>query len=582
VVEPSRTSLGNRYELRGLLATGGMGQVWRAHDVLLGRPVAVKVLRSEFTGDPLFRARFRAEAQLAAALSHPNIAAVYDYGEEATTDGSGECLAYLVMELVEGESLSDLLARTGPLSPDQTLEVLRQTAAALAVAHAAGVVHRDVKPGNVLVSEGGTVKITDFGIAWSAGSVPLTQTGQVLGTAAYLSPEQAAGSHATAASDVYALGMVGYECLTGRKAFEGDNSVAVALRQLRDQPEPLPADIPAGVRDLIGHALVKDPAHRWPDGSAFVAAVDDVRADRALPPVDHSDTRSFWLVPGESVDTAVRSGSTSSGPIAGSTSVEPGTGAGPARPVVTPPVARGRQRAFRVLVPLVSLLVGAGAAVAVVEQLTPAAAEAPVAAAQVGGPAAPVAAAGLLIGATDFLDRPVDEVVAELTAHGLQVDTQQVTTPDVEPGLVVAVSPTGTPLEPGDVVLVRYAIAPGGADPTTSSRSRAAVDAVVRSPAATTAAAPTTTSGPTTAADTSTAADGSSSAATTTGSQGTSDPAAGSSTSGASSSGRTSPSPSSSATRTTSSSPARTSSSAPRSEPTSGSASHGPGTEFDG
>src|SRR3712207_6832807 len=170
-----------------------MGQVWRAHDGLLGRPVAVKVLRSEYTGDPLFLARFRAEAQHAAALSHPNIAAVYDYGEEPAIDGSGEHLAYLVMELVEGESLSVVLARSGALAADHTLRILRQTAAALAVAHAAGVVHRDVKPGNVLVRPDGMVKITDFGIAWSASSVPLTRTGQVVGTAHYLSPEQAEG-----------------------------------------------------------------------------------------------------------------------------------------------------------------------------------------------------------------------------------------------------------------------------------------------------------------------------------------------------------------------------------------------------
>jgi tRNA A-37 threonylcarbamoyl transferase component Bud32 len=359
VVEPARSILGNRYELAGLLATGGMGQVWRAADQLLGRPVAVKVLRSEYTGDPLFRARFRAEAHHAAALSHPNIAAVYDYGEETAVDGSGECLAYLVMELVEGESLSALLSRGGALSPARTLEVLRQTAGALGAAHAAGVVHRDVKPGNVLVSADGTVKITDFGIAWSAGSVPLTQTGQVIGTAAYLSPEQAAGSHATAASDVYSLGMVGYECLTGRKAFDGENSVAIAVRQLRDQPEPLPPEVPAGIRSLIDHALVKDPVHRIPDGAAFVAAIDDVLAGAVLPPVAHPDTLSFWLVPGGAT------GSTGAG-----SSATRGTDTNPAAAVVAAP-ARGpaRQRLGRVLVPVAALLLGAGIAGTVVQQV---------------------------------------------------------------------------------------------------------------------------------------------------------------------------------------------------------------------
>ena len=156
-----------------------MGQVWRGTDVLLGRPVAVKVLRSEYTGDPTFLARFRAEAQNAAALSHPHIAAVFDYGETEAEDGSGETLAYLVMELIEGRPLNEVIRSAGRLDIPTTLTVLGQTAAGLAEAHRAGMVHRDVKPGNILVRPDGSVKITDFGIAWSARSVALTRTGQV-------------------------------------------------------------------------------------------------------------------------------------------------------------------------------------------------------------------------------------------------------------------------------------------------------------------------------------------------------------------------------------------------------------------
>src|SRR3954466_9406609 len=230
VVEPGRRCLGDRYELHQLIAAGGMGQVWRGTDVALHRSVAIKVLRSEYTGDPSFLARFRAEAQHAASLSHPNIAAVFDYGEEMAQDGTGETMAYLVMELVEGEPLSALVAREGPLDTQTTLSLLRQTAFGLGEAHRAGMVHRDVKPGNILVRPDGAVKITDFGIAWSARSVALTRTGQVIGTPQYLSPEQAEGRLASPASDVYALGLIGYECLTGHPAFEGDNAVTIALK----------------------------------------------------------------------------------------------------------------------------------------------------------------------------------------------------------------------------------------------------------------------------------------------------------------------------------------------------------------
>src|SRR3954451_22170647 len=269
-----------------------MGQIWRATDVLLQRPVAVKVLRSEYTGDPSFLDRFRAEAQHAASLSHPNIAAVFDYGEEIAQDGTGETMAYLVMELVEGEPLSALVAREGPLDTGTTLSLLRQTAFGLGEAHRAGMVHRDVKPGNILVRPDGAVKITDFGIAWSARSVALTRTGQVIGTPQYLSPEQAEGRLATPASDVYALGLIGYECLTGHPAFEGDNAVTIAVKQVQKQPEPLSGDVPDDVRSLIWCALAKDPEARFADGCAFGAAIDDVLAGRALaegpaPPTQH-------------------------------------------------------------------------------------------------------------------------------------------------------------------------------------------------------------------------------------------------------------------------------------------------------
>ncbi|HVV30291.1 MAG TPA: serine/threonine-protein kinase, partial [Mycobacteriales bacterium] len=247
-----------RYLLSRRVAGGGMGEVWRAYDRLLDQTVAVKLLRLEFLEEPAFLERFRAEARLAGVLQHEGIAAVYGHGE---TGGPGGA-AWLVMELVEGESLASLLRRRGALPPEQALDILGQAAIALQAAHDAGVIHRDVKPGNLLIRPDGVVKITDFGIARAAGSAPLTRTGTVLGTAHYLAPEQVTGRSASTASDVYALGIVGYECLAGRRPFEGDSPVEVALAQQRDPVPPLPPQLPAPVRDLVMRSLAKNPSNR--------------------------------------------------------------------------------------------------------------------------------------------------------------------------------------------------------------------------------------------------------------------------------------------------------------------------------
>ncbi len=440
MVEPGRRCLGDRYELHQLIAAGGMGQVWRAYDLALHRPVAVKVLRSEYTGDPTFVARFRAEAQHAASLSHPNIAAVFDYGEETAQDGTGEKLAYLVMELVEGEPLSGLVDREGALGTRTTLSLLRQTAFGLGEAHRAGMVHRDVKPGNILVRRDGSVKITDFGIAWSARSVALTRTGQVIGTPQYLSPEQAEGRPATPASDVYALGLIGYECLTGAKAFEGDNAVTIALKQVRQDPEPLPLELPSEVRALIGRAVAKDPAVRFPDGAAFVAAIDDVRAGRPLPepPVTVS--------------------------VAAAAASSPGAGTVVPGPVTPPPTGGRRNRVAMVLLPLLGLLAGAGIAVALLLALTDDSSGSPVVAAEQRD------TGSIVLEADQFVGRPVDEVVARLTRLGLDVQLRGEPRDDVVPDQVTAIDPDGRPLEAGDTVVVAYAtpVAPGDSGPATS------------------------------------------------------------------------------------------------------------------
>ncbi|MET4095320.1 protein kinase [Arthrobacter sp. UYCu712] len=266
----SGITLGGRFQLTTRIAIGGMGEVWKAKDLILGRIVAIKVLKEEYTGDPGFLQRFRAEARHTALLNHVGIANVFDYGEE---DGS----AYLVMELVPGQPLSSIIEHEQVLSPDRTLSMIAQTARALSIAHAQGLVHRDIKPGNLLITPDGRVKVTDFGIARLADQVPLTQTGQVMGTAQYLAPEQATGQTATGASDIYSLGVIGYECLTGHRPFSGESQIAIALAQVNDAPPPLPDTLPKPVRALLMSMLAKDPKNRPADAIKLSEAAEAIR-----------------------------------------------------------------------------------------------------------------------------------------------------------------------------------------------------------------------------------------------------------------------------------------------------------------
>ena len=254
--------LAGRYRLDEPIGRGGFGEVWRATDTVLSRSVAVKLLDPGHARQPEALARFRAEARHAAAVWHVNIANVYDYDEPA--DGARP---YLVMELVDGPCLAGVLAG-GPLAAGRTMDIVAQTAAGLQAAHATGLIHRDIKPGNLLVASDGTVKITDFGISCAIGSVPGPVTGIVAGTAEYLAPERIAGAQAAPASDLYALGIVAYECLAGAPPFAG-RPLDVACAH-RDRPvPPLPASVPANVSALVMQLVAKDPA--WRPGSAEVA-----------------------------------------------------------------------------------------------------------------------------------------------------------------------------------------------------------------------------------------------------------------------------------------------------------------------
>ncbi|MFL6128351.1 MAG: protein kinase domain-containing protein [Mycobacteriales bacterium] len=335
------TLLGDRYRLAARIAVGGMGEVWRAEDAVLHRTVAVKVLKSEFTSDPTFLERFRTEARTTASLSHPGIANVFDYGEVVGSprEPADIPLAYLVMEHVDGEPLSAQLARDGRLPAARVLDVVRQAALALSEAHRVGMVHRDVKPGNLLVRRSdGAVKITDFGIARATDAVPLTQNGMVVGTAQYFSPEQAEGRLVGPASDVYSLGVVAYECLAGRLPFVADSPVAVAMMQIRDAPPPLPADVPAPVRSLVLRALAKDPRQRFPTGGELAEAVRAVQEGRyETPPVAAPDGVG-GVHPGVAYPPSWAPAAGTPWPAGGAGPAPPPAAAQPAFPAVPPPV----------------------------------------------------------------------------------------------------------------------------------------------------------------------------------------------------------------------------------------------------
>jgi len=515
--------LAGRYEITAPIAVGGMGEVWKARDNVLDRIVAAKVLKSEYTNDPSFLARFRNEARHTAALTHPNIASVYDYGETVDDTGSQK-LAFLVMEFVEGQPLVTILHDEGALPVDWTLHVLSQSADGLSAAHRAGVVHRDIKPGNLMVRPDGVVKLTDFGIAQARDTTPLTRTGMVVGTAQYLSPEQAQGMEVTAASDVYSLGVVGYECLTGVRPFDGASQVAIALAHINRPPPPLPAHVPPAVRLLIERALAKNPADRFPDGGAFAEAIRRVEAGGTLAPVVGPGTRPTQVVAG----AALADSATQVIPATGATAVVgaglgPSTGPGrPMPPLQAPPEdddwypeddpaddpSRSKRKWAWIAAAVVLVLLLAGGAWYLLgsgnrgeggdtADRTSSSASAS------SGPA------GFLLDPAAYIGRPVDDVRADLEGAGLVVAEE---TADED-----QLASSGQELEAGDVA----ALDPSGGTVPASSEvtlfvaeeaySRGGGEEEEPAPAPSTSAAPTTsarpapTTAPTTAPSTSAA-----------------------------------------------------------------------------
>ena len=284
LVNESPRVLGNRYEVGDLLGRGGMAEVHLGRDTRLGRTVAIKLLRTDLARDPTFQARFRREAQSAAALNHPAIVAVYDTGEEMSA--TGEKLPFIVMEFVNGRTLKEVLAQEQRLQPRRALEIIADIDAALEFSHRHGIIHRDIKPGNVMITQNGQVKVMDFGIAraLASGATTMTQTSAVIGTAQYLSPEQARGEAVDARSDVYAAGCVLFELVVGHPPFVGDSPVSVAYQHVREDPRApsdINPDVPRDIDAIVLKALAKNPVNRYQ--SAQEMRADALRAVSGRP-----------------------------------------------------------------------------------------------------------------------------------------------------------------------------------------------------------------------------------------------------------------------------------------------------------
>jgi serine/threonine-protein kinase len=392
-----------------------MGEVWEATDLVIGRTVAIKILKDEYLGDPGFLERFRAEARHAALVNHEGIANVFDYGEE---DGS----AYLVMELVPGEALSTILERERVLPTDKVLDIVAQTASALQAAHMAGLVHRDIKPGNLLITPEGRVKITDFGIARIADQVPLTATGQVMGTVQYLSPEQASGHPASPTTDIYSLGIVAYEALAGRRPFTGESQVAIAMAQINEAPPELPVTIAEPVRNLVYACIAKRPEDRPASTAHLARAAQALRrgdvqgAAAAVPGIAGDDAFAAYTTPiGTAATRLLPSGGVPTGGVLPST--------------LETPTPRRRNAWTWPLIAIVALLAVALIAIIIVLLIKPSGGGGPTASTSDSSSNTPSitpspSATSYDLKPSDYRGKTLDEVSSELTALGYGIDPE--------------------------------------------------------------------------------------------------------------------------------------------------------------
>ena len=420
---------GDRYRLQLKIAIGGMGEVWQAEDELIQRQVAIKILKEEYVSDPNFLERFRTEARSAALVEHEGIANVYDYGEDSNS-------AYLVMELVPGESLSRVIEREKRLSDIKVLDIIAQTSRALAAAHSRGLVHRDIKPGNLLITPDGRVKITDFGIARVGDQVPLTKTGQVMGTVQYLAPEQATGKPSTPATDLYSLGVVAYEALSGKRPFTGENQMAIAMAHINEMPPALPESIDPRVQNLVLSCLAKKPNQR-PESATSLA----IRAEALLREKRGSGHRAQVQGP---IDPVTELISTDTAPL-------------PRGPIVWPWIATLGLLGLITVVVLVAILSDPNAT-GPTPSPTPTQTQTEVEPTQEPEPEPTEEPANVLLLRSEIIGQDLSEVTARLTELGFEVNAipgELIAGNDPRVRTVYAVSPTGS-VPSGSTIDITY------------------------------------------------------------------------------------------------------------------------------